>query len=154
MPEDIQVFHVDLGPLDALLLAADFYGALARSDWRMERDRRRAIPILVSKGESLACVMLEAHFGRLFSPSAPADAAEPVAFLMRRPPRESRAFVVERPFEMRSYPLRDFRLPPRGLRSYLRALGLSAVRFDGPGRIQYLLDPGALEPVPDRGRSA
>lgn len=153
MHEDIPAFLVDLGSLDILLAAADFYGAAAEADWSLADDPRRGIPMMRVKGESHACVMLEHHFRRLFSPSPPPEGAEATAFLMRRPGRENRAFVIRRDFEMVAYPLREFRLPPRGLRVYLGCLGLAALRFSGPGRLQYLVKAAALEPVSDRGRS-
>lgn len=150
MPEDVQVFILDLGTLDALLPASDFYGAVAGDELRLRDDPRRRMPMLSVKGEDHACVFLEPHFARLFGVEEAGGGAERAAFLMRRHGREPRAVVADRGFEMKSYALSDFRLPPAGLRAHLRALGILALRFDRPDRAQYLLGPGLLEPAARR----
>ncbi len=153
LPEDVPVFYIDLGGIDILLAASDFYAATARSDCRLDTDPVLGSPRLIAKGRAHACVLLEPLFDRLFSPSLPADGAESAAFLMRGPDG-GRAFVIARSFEMLSLPLREFRLFPPGIRRRLSALGLAALRFKDGKRLQVLMSLGALGPAAGEGGAA
>ena len=150
LPEGVPVFHIDLGQLDVLLAASDFYAAAAQSECRFAERREGGRLRLEAKGRSHDCVFLEPHFQRLFSPTLPADSPEATAFLMKRKEGAARAFVVARGFELRSLPLREFRLLPRGIRAASAARGLVALRFEG-GRLQILLRAGDIEPAQEDG---
>jgi len=144
VPKVLSVFHFDLGTMDILLAASDFYAAAAGSDCRLETESPLGPRRLIAKGRSHDCVLLEPLFDRLFSPILPADCPEPTAFLMRRP-EGGRAFLAARSFEMISLPLAEFRLFPRGLRARLAARGLAALRFEGGKRMQVLMNLGVVE---------
>jgi hypothetical protein len=145
LPRDVSVFLIALGRTDVLLAASDFYAAASSADFLMEEDPRTGRPLLVVKGKAHEFVYLEPLFNRLFSPQEPCEAEATAAFLAAGPGGR-RAFVIGRPFEMLSLPLRDFRLFPRGLRARLAARGLAALRFEGGSRLQVLVNPGLLGP--------
>jgi len=152
--EQVPVFLIDLGPLDALLPASDFYGATAAADTLLEMDTVRKIPLLRVNGRLIACVRLERHFRALVGDSIDYgnDYSEAAAFLSRRAGTEDRAYLSDRPFEMRSFPLDTFRLPPQGLRQHLSRLGIAALRFSEDGRTQYVLNAHRLPPLPEDKR--
>jgi hypothetical protein len=154
LPEDLDVFVVDLGRLDVLLAASDFYAAAASADYRLDGDPALGGARLATKGRSHDCVLLEPLLERLFSPALPAEGAEATAFLMDRPGSRPRAFVLRREFTMLAFPLREFRLLPGCLRARQSSLGLVALRFAGAGRIQYLVSLGAAAPPAATGGGA
>jgi hypothetical protein len=149
LPSDLPFFYIDLGQLDVLLAASDFYAAAASSDYRVI-DSGPGGPRLVAKGLSHDCLYLEPFFERLFSPSLSAGGAEATAFLMRRA-QGLRAFVIGRAFELLTLPLREFRLVPRGIRARQASYGLVALRFEGGKRLQVLMSPGRLGPTGGAG---
>lgn len=156
MPEDVPVFLLRLGRVDALLPAADFYGAAAGPECALRLDPGRGIPFLSVKGRELACVRLEPHFRALVEDCEEPDGAgaEAAAFLSRRAGREERAYLAERPFEMKTFPLASFRLPPSGVRRHLSRLGVAALRFSEGGTMQYVLNAHRLAPLPEQERSS
>lgn len=148
MPEEAAVFLIDLGPLDVLLCAGDFYGAAAGSDVLEPGDAEAgAGPGAKGRradGGRHAVVPLEPVLERLFSPGPPAEGVTATAFLMRRGNGDASAFIVNRNFEMTAVPLGEFRLLPAGLRRGGPGGSILALRFAADGRIQYLLDLRAM----------
>jgi hypothetical protein len=161
LADDLPFFEIDLGQLDILLPASDFCGAAGSSDYATAVDPVKGLPTIRLRNRLHPCIFLEDVFFRRFSPSIPADASESTAFLMRCGSCEpgmsalygsdvdqgTRAFVVQRNFEMRSHPLRELRLAPRRLRPWLSGSGVVAVRFREGTRAQYVLDVKKLLPA-------
>jgi hypothetical protein len=152
LPEEVPVFQLDLGRVDVLLAASDFYAVVAESDYSLVPGE--GSPRLVAKGESHPCLQLETLFEGLCAPGEGAEAGESTVFLSRREGRGTRAFVVGRPFELRSLQLRDFRLLPRGLRARAASRGMAALRFEEGRRLQILMNPWALGQAMDEGGRA
>ncbi len=153
MAKDVPVFIIDIGRADVLLAASDFYGAVAGTAFNTVLDPSDGLTYLPSNGIRHACLFMEPVLAKLFGGSlseAPEDSA---AFLMRKPGAPPKAFVLGRGFEMRTFPLAEFRLLPRSLRP-LGSIGLRVVRFEGRKRIQYLLNLDVMKIIPHEGASA
>ncbi|MFZ4614908.1 MAG: hypothetical protein ACOYM2_01770 [Rectinemataceae bacterium] len=138
MGDEAAVFRMDLGTFDLLLPASDFCGLAvlpgsgdipARADF---------------KGRKYELLLLDPALEGLFGLEPCAAGSEAVAFLAAGRDESPRAFVSRRAFEIGAVPLRDFRLPPSGLKASLARRGLLAFRFGRGPRFQILLDPGAL----------
>ena len=151
MADDVPVFIIDMGRADVLLAASDFYGAVAGAELNPVRDSADGLTYLSAKGVRHACLFLEPVFYGLFGGTLPAAEPNSAAFLMRKAGAEPKAFVLGRSFEMRTFPLGEFRLLPRSLRPYQASTGLSALRFEGKGRIQYVLNLDVIKIVPSKG---
>ena len=149
MPEDFSAFLMDLGPLDVLLCAGDFYGAASEPDSGpgagpgTESARLNAGQFTV-KGRMHEKILLEPILQRFFEPDAPAEGIAPTAFLMNCASGKAFACIVERSFEMVSLPLRELRRLPAGLRCGRPGRSIMAVRFASENRMQYLLDLKAM----------
>jgi len=154
LPDDVPVFIIDMGRADVLLAASDFYGAVAGSAFVPEHDPADGQTYLSAKGARHECLFLEPVFLGLFGDSLSAAEPDSAAFLMKKPGMPPWAFVLGRGFEMRSFPLAEFRLLPRGLRPFQARSGLSALRFEGPGRIQYLLRLDVIKTIRNGGAIA
>jgi len=138
LPEDFSAFLIDLGPLDVLLCAGDFYGAAS------EPDADPAAGQFTAKGRSHQKILLEPMLERFFAPGAPADGIAPTAFLMNSTDGRAFACIVERSFEMVSLPIAELRRLPAGLRRGRPGRSIMAVRFASENRLQYLLDLRAM----------
>lgn len=124
MPEEFSAFLMDLGPLDVLLCAGDFYGATAELD----------------SASAFEKIFLEPILQRFFEPDTPDEGIARTAFLMSCANGKTVACIVERAFEMVSLPLNEMCLLPAGLSSGKPGRSILAVRFAGESRMQYLLD--------------
>ncbi len=153
MPEEFSAFLMDLGPLDVLLCAGDFYGAASEpdpdagnrlDDGAGDRPAAMGTGPFVVKGKPHAKIFLEPILQQYFAPDAPQEGIAPTAFLMNSATGEAFACVVERSFEMVSLPLKELRLLPAGLRHGRPGRGIMAVRFANENRMQYLLDLKAM----------
>lgn len=141
MPDEFSAFVLDLGPLDVLLCAGDFYGAASEPDSGAGPDAAMASAgQFVAKGRPHEKIFLEPILQRFFAPEAPGEGVAPTAFLMNCDGGKAFACIVERGFEMVSLPLRELRLLPAGLRRGRPGRSIMAVRFAGESRLQYLLD--------------
>jgi hypothetical protein len=150
LPRQLPVFLVDLGRADLLLAAMDFYAAASQAEFRLEGPSRGGPALLFAKGRAHVCLALEKEIERLFSPEPPAEDELSTAFLAKGH-GGARAYLLRRRFEMLSLPARDFRLLPLGIRARQASRGIVALRFEGAGRLQLLMNPGLLRPEDDQG---
>jgi len=145
LPEEFSAFLMDLGPLDVLLCAGDFYGAASEPDPDAgSRLMAAGFGPFVVKGKSHEKILLEPILQQYFAPAAPQEGIAPTAFLMNGASGKAFACIVERGFEMVSLPLKELRLLPAGLRRGRPGRGIMAVRFARENRMQYLLDLKAM----------
>ena len=145
MPEEFSAFLLDLGPLDVLLCAGDFYGAASEPDPGAGPDDSMAgTGRFTTKGRTHEKILLEPILQRCFAPEAPDEGIAPTAFLMNGASGKAFACIVERGFEMVSLPMKELRLLPAGLRRGRPGRNIMAVRFAGENRMQYLIDLKAM----------
>jgi hypothetical protein len=141
LPEEFSAFLIDLGPLDVLLCAGDFYGATSEPDTGPTLLNGG---LFIAKGKAHGILLLEPILEHFFAPDAPVAGVAPTAFLMNSANGSAFACIVDRSFEMVSLPLKELRLLPAGLRHGRPGRSIMAVRFAGENRLQYLLDLKAM----------
>lgn len=148
MHDELPVFQLNLGPMEVLLPAADFYAVAAGPEINLQEGRE----LLLFNGQELACIRLEQYFRSYIKAYVETDEQESgtTAFLLRWPGAKDRAYLAERPFEMLNYPLSSFHLIPNGLRQYLSQLGFIALRITDKGVIQYVLNVQKLKTLPEQ----
>jgi len=153
LSEEFSVFLIDLGLLDVLLCAGDFYGAASESDSSSGTgpgNGSGSSPATLdagsfyAKGRAHEKFLLEPILQSFSTRDTPAEGAAPTAFLMNSADGRAFACIVERGFEMVSLPLQELRLLPAGLKGGRPGRGIMAVRFASENRIQYLLDLKAM----------
>lgn len=145
MPEEFSAFLLDIGPLDVLLCAGDFYGAASEPDSGAGDDAAMASAgQFVTKGRTHQKILLEPILQNFFAPEAPDEGIAPTAFLMNCAHGKAFACIVERGFEMVSLPMKELRMLPAGLRHGRPGGSIMAVRFAGENRMQYLIDLKAI----------
>ncbi len=129
---------MDLGTFDLLLTASDYCGLAVLPG-------SGDIPVRADfKGRTYELLLLDPALEGLFGLEPCVLGSEAVVFLAAGRNEVPRAFVSRRSFEIGAVPIRDFRLPPRGIKASLARRGLMAFRFAAGQRFQILLDPGAL----------
>lgn len=144
MADEAAVFKMVLGGLDLLLPASDFEGLASVPESEAGTPAPAFLEAKDGRRERVALDrLLEGLFGAALANATPTE-GESVAFLAKAAGDPKKAFVSRRPFEIVSFPVREFRLPPPGLRAGLAKMGLLAVRFQEGGKAQYLMDVGAL----------
>lgn len=155
MADTPEVFLLDYGRFDILLAAGDFGELIPGSE--LTDLSEYGSPACLLRGRNTPLLWLD----QLVAGLLPAVEAEttglPTFFVARERRSATAALATYRSFELLTFPLRELKLLPAGLRKRLGSLGLIAVRFAEQNRLQYLLDvfvTGGTGAGQDRERTA